>query len=108
MTFQVRPLHASEFMQWRELRLRALRDSPDAFGSRYEDQVGWPLSRWRERTATLAAGDHQIMFVVERDDGHLAGCAGTYVGPDDVPVVISMRIDPRAGDKAWPNCSLTL
>ncbi|HEV2121542.1 MAG TPA: hypothetical protein VGW38_02055 [Chloroflexota bacterium] len=61
MRFQVRPLRASEVMQWRRLRLRALRDSPDAFGSRYEEQVEWPLSRWRERTAALAAGAEQIM-----------------------------------------------
>jgi GNAT superfamily N-acetyltransferase len=77
------------------LRLRALRESPHAFGSRYEDQVGWPLARWRERTAALAAGDTQIMFVAEADDGRLVGCAGAHVGADSVPVVISMWTAPE-------------
>jgi GNAT superfamily N-acetyltransferase len=77
------------------MRLRALRESPHAFGSRYEDQVGWPLTRWRERTAALAAGDAQIMFVAEADDGRLVGCAGAYVGATGVPVVISMWTAPE-------------
>ena len=96
MGFHVRPLRSSEFIQWRDLRLRALRESPDAFGSRYEDQVKWPLSRWRERAAALAAGDNQIMFVAEAADGHLAGCAGAYVRPDGVPAVISMWTEPES------------
>lgn len=95
MSVDVRPLRSSEFLQWRDLRLRALRESPDAFGSRYEDQVGWSLPRWQERTAALAAGDDQIMFVVETGDGRLAGCAGAHVEPDGVPVVISMWTDPE-------------
>lgn len=96
MSFQVRPLRSSEFIQWRDLRLRALYETPDAFGSRYEDQVGRPLSSWQERTAALAAGDNQIMFVAETGDGRLAGCAGAHIEPDGVPEVISMWIEPES------------
>ena len=98
MRFRVRPLRASEHTQWRELRLRALHESPHAFGSRYEDQVAWPLTKWQERAAALAAGDTQIMYVAEADgdDGHLVGCAGAHVEPDGVPMVISMWIAPES------------
>lgn len=35
----------------REVRLRALRDSPDAFGSSYDREAGFPPGRWAERLA---------------------------------------------------------
>jgi ribosomal protein S18 acetylase RimI-like enzyme len=96
MRFTIRPLGASEFDKWRALRLRALRESPSAFGSRYEDQVVWPRSRWQERTATLAAGDSQVMFVAETRGGHLAGCAGAYVANDGILQVISVWVEPQS------------
>jgi len=43
----------------------------------------------------LAAGEDQIMFVVETSDGRLSGCAGAYVQPDGVPMVISMWTAPE-------------
>jgi len=42
-------LFARFLERWRDLRLRALRDSPNAFGTRYDDELGRPLSSWRPR-----------------------------------------------------------
>jgi hypothetical protein len=47
MDFRVRSLRASEFEAWRELRLRALKESPEAFGSRPGlPSRSDPSSRW--------------------------------------------------------------
>ena len=96
MDFWVRPLRASEFEAWRELRLRALNESPEAFGSSHEVEISRPLSMWRAWTAELAAGGDQVMFVVEDAAGRLGGCAGAYVRPDGTPVVISMWVAPES------------
>jgi GNAT superfamily N-acetyltransferase len=93
--FSVRQLQASEFERWRDLRLRALQDSPHAFGSRYEDEARRPPSFWRERAAAAAAGGDRVMFVAEASDGHLAACAGAYVDTDGDPIVISMWVEPQ-------------
>jgi len=61
----VRSLRASEFEAWRELRLRALKESPEAFGSSHEVEISRPLPVWRARTAEVAAGGDQVMFVAE-------------------------------------------
>lgn len=96
MPYQIRPLQAHEVEQWRNVRLRALQDAPQAFGSRYEEVVQWSPERWQERTASLTAGGDQIMFLAERDDGHIAGCAGGVTNPDGVPLVISMWVEPES------------
>ena len=39
----------ADWTTWRGLRLRALRESPSAFGSTYERECGFPEELWRER-----------------------------------------------------------
>ncbi|MCI9889877.1 GNAT family N-acetyltransferase [Micrococcales bacterium 31B] len=39
----------ADWERWAALRLRALRDAPEAFGSRYADWVDAPEARWRDR-----------------------------------------------------------
>jgi GNAT superfamily N-acetyltransferase len=95
LSFRVRQLRSAEFERWRDLRLRALRDSPNAFGTRYDDELGRPLSSWRERARDLAAGGARVMFVVDTGEEHLAGCAGAYTEADGTPRVISMWVAPE-------------
>ena len=45
----VRPFLAVEWEIYRELRLRALEDSPDAFGATLADAQARPQSFWSER-----------------------------------------------------------
>ncbi|MDQ6790251.1 MAG: GNAT family N-acetyltransferase [Candidatus Dormibacteraeota bacterium] len=95
MSFRVRQLRSAEFERWRDLRLRALRDSPNAFGTRYEDELGRPLSSCRQRARDLAAAGARVMFVVDTGKEHLAGCAGAYREADGTPRVISMWVSPE-------------
>jgi len=45
----VRLVGPDDWETWRDLRLRALRDTPSAFGSTYEREVGFDRSTWVER-----------------------------------------------------------
>jgi hypothetical protein len=52
---QVRAVGADDWRSWRDIRPRALQDSPDAFGSTYELESGFTEDQWRTR---LAGPDH--------------------------------------------------
>jgi len=46
---EIRLLTESDAAAWRELRLRMLRDHPDAFGSAYEENVTQPVESFAQR-----------------------------------------------------------
>jgi hypothetical protein len=56
----VRRLRADEVLAWRDVRLRALADSPDAFESTYAESVRLGKEAWEERTGALAEGRGSI------------------------------------------------
>jgi ribosomal protein S18 acetylase RimI-like enzyme len=79
--------------QWqlfRDLRLRALREAPYAFGSRYEDWASAPESRWRDRLEKVP------LNVVARRDDELVGMASSVLDGEDQAELISMWVDPAA------------
>ena len=89
MTIQVRRLSGDDWEAFRALRLAALQDSPDAFGSTYEGERDLPETHWRARTATTAAG-----FL----DDVPAGLVGWFIAdqePDTLHMV-SMWVAPDA------------
>lgn len=45
---QIRALEPHEVSLHRELRLRALRDAPDAFGETFAEAEAQPISYWEE------------------------------------------------------------
>jgi GNAT superfamily N-acetyltransferase len=45
----IRRFHATEWTKYREIRLRALKDSPDAFASTYEESQKYPEAAWIAR-----------------------------------------------------------
>ena len=42
----IRSCRASDAMALRDVRLEALRDTPDAFGSTFDEASTWPAERW--------------------------------------------------------------
>jgi GNAT superfamily N-acetyltransferase len=66
-------------MKWhvlRTTRLRALRDSPRAFMSHYETEVGWGEAQWRERFTAAT-------WAVAVESGTVIGIAGLVDGNGD-------------------------
>ena len=62
----IRALRPEEWELLRELRLRALRDSPDSFGPLAEDVAREPDEYW-QRGARVFASGHASLFLAERD-----------------------------------------
>ena len=75
--FTIQRLSPDEGPRLREIRLRSLKDAPDAFSSSWEEVSQWPAERWttqlKEMTTLVAAietaqGSRDIGMVRSADD----------------------------------------
>jgi ribosomal protein S18 acetylase RimI-like enzyme len=90
MDLQVRRIRASEWRQYRELRLEALQDSPLAFVEQYQESLAQPDQFWQDRVARNAAGSTSSMFVAVRS-GRFVAKASCFV-ESDVTECVSAHI----------------
>ena len=49
MSIEIVTATVNDFDRLRALRLAALKDTPDAFGAKYEDEAEKPISEWQDR-----------------------------------------------------------
>jgi ribosomal protein S18 acetylase RimI-like enzyme len=75
-TVTVRRLRADEADVLRTLRLRALRDSPAAFGQTYAEISAEPDSYWAEMTRSVTDPDRHAMFLAEEGTAAVGLCFG--------------------------------
>lgn len=92
----VRTAAPEDWEDLRDIRLAALRDAPDAFGSTYAEQAAFTKEQWLSRIAGnstflayLDEGEHQ-------DGADPVGLAGGYQEEPGVVELISMWVGPRA------------
>lgn len=83
----VRRLTADDWALFRDIRLRALREAPTAFGSTYEREVAFAEEDWRVRSRGAA--------VATAPDGDTVAVGGTYDEGDHLHVV-AVWTDPAA------------
>jgi len=94
-TMEIRRIRADEGLRLKALRLRALADTPMAFGSTLAREQAYPDALWHERAAVGAAGDRVVTIVAERDN-HLLGMAIGFLpespdAPD--PTMVGVFVD---------------
>jgi GNAT superfamily N-acetyltransferase len=81
---RVRRIRADEAEALRAVRLRALGDTPLAFGSTRPREAAYPPERWEEWARESAAGPRRAWFLAIAEDDETEG-AGS--GPDPGPPV---------------------
>jgi ribosomal protein S18 acetylase RimI-like enzyme len=79
----VRPFQAHEWQLYRDLRLAALRDAPDAFGSTLAREEAFPEQEWITRLAAGAASSLDYPIVAEEEPGRAVGLAWVRIEPSD-------------------------
>ncbi|MFD8704229.1 GNAT family N-acetyltransferase [Kitasatospora sp. NPDC059648] len=107
MHYVVRRMASTEHRQLRSIRLEALRDSPTAFSSSYEDTATLPDDAWRQQAAVGATAQESATFVAADEAGNWVGIAG--VGPlPAVPdhVHHSVYVSPKHRGPAGPAADL--
>jgi ribosomal protein S18 acetylase RimI-like enzyme len=90
-------LPVERWPEYRELRLRALKTDPQAFGQSYDEAVNHPEERWRQRLLDAAEGKSWLVFAEQ--DGRLIGMSGAYQWPEDLEanraMIIAVFVDPE-------------
>ncbi len=89
----VRRLRADDWAAYRNLRLRALRTDPIAFGSSYAQEAAFPEQVWKERATAGANSSSQSTWVGEAPEGNLVGSI-TVVRTEASFGVFGMWVEP--------------
>jgi ribosomal protein S18 acetylase RimI-like enzyme len=75
------PITAKSALAFKSVRLRALRDSPTAFGSTYAKESQLTDADWVTR-ASQWSGERSILYLAT-DEGIACGIAGSFLDEDD-------------------------
>lgn len=86
---EVRLVCGSDWERWRDIRLRALQDSPTAFGSTYARELAFEEADWRSRV-----GNVDGPAVLALAAGRPVGMGGGYQDLDGWLHVVGMWVDP--------------
>ena len=78
---QIQVLRPGDGRLYRDVRLRALEDAPDAFATTHAEALDRPDSSWEERMAALR--DETDRAVVAIRDGRAVGLAVGFAPPDE-------------------------
>jgi len=73
---------------WRSVRLRALQDTPTAFGSTYDREAAFTQADWKRRIG----GDAPAVLALH--EGEPVGLAAGYSDQPDRLQVVAMWVDP--------------
>lgn len=90
-------LPAEEWEAYRTLRLRGLKEDPQAFGMSYEESVTFPPERWQSRLREAGTTGRNWLFFAREGD-QLVGMIGAYVDEDDPPEaarIVAMYVIPE-------------
>jgi GNAT superfamily N-acetyltransferase len=88
---EIQRLRRGEGERLRALRLRALRDAPDAFSGTFEEAASRPLSSWGQQLIELPT----FVAVLASDDVGMAR-GGPYQGRPGAAILLSMWVAPEA------------
>src|SRR5688572_32888634 len=69
-----------EWALLRDMRLRALRDAPEAFGQTYENAAAEPESEWRSAARASSAGDRRAGVFARADEPAADGAPPAELG----------------------------
>jgi GNAT superfamily N-acetyltransferase len=89
----VREAVPDDWQALRDIRLDALLDAPDAFGSTYEQQAAFGEADWLRR---IARGGTFLAYLPEVSASEPAGLAGGYQENPATVELVSMYVRPKA------------
>jgi ribosomal protein S18 acetylase RimI-like enzyme len=92
---EVRAARPDEWRRVRDLRLRALADSPDAFGSAVERERAHAKREWLRWISGWERAVNRLVVAVDGDEW-IGMAVGSRTGGDERAHLYAMWVDPRA------------
>ena len=80
----------------RDLRLRSLRDAPEAFGQNAADAAVRPDDDWQQQARQASSGDRRAWFLAVEASGAIVGLVQGRRRPPADLLIFSLWVDPRA------------
>lgn len=90
---RIRRIRADEGLTLREMRLRSLADSPDAFGQRLDEARHRPSADWQHSARQSAQGESHTWFFAELN-GQVVGIVQGRKRRPRTLLLFSMWVDP--------------
>ena len=89
---EVRQLEASDWALYKEIRLRALQDSPDSFCASFDNEAAFTDEHWQERLGT----DGSAYLIAELDGNVIGLVCGVLPSTNDAyGNIYQMWVDPE-------------
>jgi ribosomal protein S18 acetylase RimI-like enzyme len=97
-------LPVEDWKQYRDLRLRALKEDQQAFSSVYADALKLPEERWTGRLREALNGQASWLFFA-RENGRLVGMIGAFVEETspDAAIIVSVYVPVEERGKGISN-----
>ncbi len=76
-TIEIVTLQPDEWQEYKNIRIEALQNEPQAFGANYEDALKKPDEEWIDRVKAAVTENKDIMLFA-RVDGKIVGMIGAY------------------------------
>jgi len=92
---EVRTARPDEWRHVRDLRLRALADSPDAFGSTFERERAHAEGDWLRWISGWEDGVNRLVVAIDEEDW-IGMAVGSRTGDDERAHLYAMWVDPRS------------
>jgi GNAT superfamily N-acetyltransferase len=89
MAFDIRSGTPDDWQVYRDIRLRMLRDTPDAYASSYAVEAAFPETRWRQRL------DNPMVFLASDQSAEVVGTATGVLRPEGTVEVVAMYVAPE-------------
>ena len=96
MAFSIERVRASDWQSLRDIRLRSLQDSPEAFGQRYDEAAAMSDDEWKSIARASASGNRRIWLFARDESGAPVGVVQGRRRPPDDCLLFSMWVDPAA------------
>lgn len=90
VVFMIRAAEPSDWEAVRDIRLRSLREEPDAYASEYQTEAHFEPDQWKQRLATASS------YLAFDDDHALVGIATGLDTRDGDTYVVGMYVTPEA------------
>ncbi len=89
MAFTITRADEADWSAYKEIRLRSLLESPEAYGSSHERELGLTESEWRARTTGR-------LFLARDDEQGVVGTAAGLLGEDGQLDLVGMFVAAEA------------